>query len=530
MKFVNPYNTRNYNFKKKRTPKFGFHLIGFHLGVFFMTNEELLAILLRQQDHRIKYRMRTRKPFILFIKNKNFPKKIFYVRYTEDRIVLSTGETELSKAEKFALEHLESHTPDAIKAFNKKDEFHSYLLEYYKENSPHIEYCNQHNRKVSDTDRYRMESQMKLICELTPDVHKFKEITKQRLIQLQNDLLNTEGKRGLLSVKTVKNYFVNFERTFKELLDKDIIEHNPFSDLPPLKSEIGQAWDCFPITPFKKILVQPFYSATNFKEIFYSLLGYIAIMTGQRKSEIELLNSDSIMKRKTNGETLYWLYVDGSKTDNANRTIPITQLTAAFIELFVKLKDKELLYSFDSYTYFQECLNYYGKFCGYDTIEKIKNGNNGKSRIVFHGYRKMYKTILTQENVNKDLIEYCIGHKSKIAILRNRYSNVNDTYLVLEKSDNTTANKVISKALSYFEPDDIQLKRALWYLKGFTIGIEAELDFERCVLIANKCTNDAVQEHYEKIYGNNFWGGERLSDEQKNNPEAKKLLSELLSL
>ena len=44
-----------------------------------MTNEELLFLLTKYQNSHYKYKMRTKKPFILFIKNKNFPRKVFYV-------------------------------------------------------------------------------------------------------------------------------------------------------------------------------------------------------------------------------------------------------------------------------------------------------------------------------------------------------------------------------------------------------------------------------------------------------------------
>lgn len=207
------------------------------------------------------------------------PRRVFYVRYTEDMTVLSTGETDLAKATKFALEHLNDHTSEGMKAYNKRDEFHKLLKEYYAENSPHIEYCNMHNRKVTERSRKESESMMIRICGLTPDVHKYKDLTKKRLIKLQEDLLNTEGKYGKLSVKTVKNHFTSLERIYKELLDKDLIEYNPFSNLPSLKREISQAWDMFPISPFKhKLPIIPFDIMENFETDFvYALLGYIPI-------------------------------------------------------------------------------------------------------------------------------------------------------------------------------------------------------------------------------------------------------------
>lgn len=475
-----------------------------------MTNEELLYLLTKYQNPHYKYKMRMKKPFIFFVKNKNFPRKVIYVRYNDDNTVLSTGETDLKKAEKFALEHLENHTKEGIKAKKQSDEFHKYLLEYYAENSIHIDYCNQHNRKVSDRDRKSYESMMKSICLHTTDIRKFKQLDKQRLVKLQSDYL-AEGK----SVKTIKNYFTAFERTYKELLDKDIIEHNPFQDLPALKIEISQAWDCFPIKPFKHRLPLLPMPLENEDDFLYALLGFIAIMTGQREGEIELLTSKSIIKTKENNETRFWLEIDGTKTKNANRIIPITKLTAYAIKCFCELKTHKNIRFLKSKDYNQYCLLYFGQFCGYDSLEKIKNCNDGKSKIVFHGFRKMYKTFLTQENVNKDLIEFCLGHKSKMAILRNSHSNLNDTYLVLEKSDNLTAHKAITTALSYFEPIESQKEKTERFLSAFALAAEYGLTITDCYNFAQKTSDEEMF----KAYGNLIW-------QEPESPEKKQLRKE----
>ena len=161
-----------------------------------MELDELLQILTRNRDYRFNDEMRIKQPFNLFIKHKHLPRKIYYVKYADTGIQISTGETEKTKALKFAIEHLENHTPEEIKAFNKNDEFHKLLLEYYKTGSEHINYCLKHNRRISEKDRPNIEKVMRRICELTPDVKKYKDLTKKRLIQLQNDLLEHGSANG----------------------------------------------------------------------------------------------------------------------------------------------------------------------------------------------------------------------------------------------------------------------------------------------------------------------------------------------
>lgn len=308
-----------------------FYYLSFHYRGYRMTNKELFYLLTKWQNPHYKYKMHSKKPFILYIKNKNLPRKVFYVKYTNDNVVLSTRETDLSKAERFAIEHLDNHDAESIKTRKKTDEFHKLLQEYYAEGSEHIAYCNKHNRSVTETGRKHYHAVMLKICELTPDVKKFKEITKQRLIKLQSALIETG-----LSVSTVKNYFFAFGRIYKELLDKDIIEDNPFEKVPPLKTEIGQTWDGFPPKLFNNRLPLLPTQLEKETDLIYALVSFIAIMTGMRKGEMDLLTVDSIKEgeRDEKGHKTFWLQVDGTKTNNAVRTIPITHMTALAIQCY----------------------------------------------------------------------------------------------------------------------------------------------------------------------------------------------------
>ena len=194
-------------------------------------------------------------------------------------------------------------------------------------------------------------------------------------------------------------------------------------------------------------------------------------------------------------------------------------MTAYAIKCFCELKEHKNIRYLKSKDYNQNCLIYFGKFCGYNTLEKIKNCNDGKRKIVFHGFRKMYKTFHTQENVNKDLIEFCLGHKSKMAILRNTHSNLNDTYLVLEKADNVSAHNTITNALNYFEPIGYQREKMEKFLYTFGIAAENGLTITNCYKAAEKFSNEEMQEKYNKEFGNFIW-------QEPESPEQKQLRKE----
>ena len=53
--------------------------------------------------------------------------KNYYIYWQDAKTVLSTGETDLKKAEKFAIENLDNHTKEGLTARRQSDEFHKYL-------------------------------------------------------------------------------------------------------------------------------------------------------------------------------------------------------------------------------------------------------------------------------------------------------------------------------------------------------------------------------------------------------------------
>ena len=80
------------------------------------------------------------------------------------------------------------------------------------------------------------------------------------------------------------------------------------------------------------------------------------------------------------------------------------------------------------------------EYLGYDKSYIKDNG------IVFHSFRKVYKTLLTSNNINKDLIEEAIGHSQPTYSM----NSVDKSYLCLEMADRKKEHTLFVDSLKYF--------------------------------------------------------------------------------
>lgn len=328
------------------------------------------------QDKRCKYKIRECKDFYLFIKHKE--SHIYYAKFPEYNKIASTGKTNIKQAYQEAYRIYGSlgiaTTP-----------FHELLLNTYKDSY------------------YKTYNMAKKLSGLLSDIKTLEQVTLQRLVKLQQQLLATG-----MSGKSVNNYMSLLRKLWKNK------EYNPFQNLSPMK-HTKTIRQCFPIESFKEY-------GNHIYQHKYFLLPYIAITTGMRTGEFKTAEPVIIHNR-------LYLQINGTKTENAVRRVPIISKVAdAFLHYksngFAKAAWKESVYMA-------------GSLVGYDK-EYVDKHN-----IVFHSFRKMYKTILESNNINNLWIEYYMGH----SILQS--SDVNKLYFNPLAADDSLIYEQVLKALEF---------------------------------------------------------------------------------
>lgn len=344
-------------------------------------------------DKRCKHKIRHIQDFYFFIRDRR--NHIFYVRFRDGKTV-STGCTDADSALRFAL----SYGAESHKAPEPTLRFHDILSEYYEEDSTWQNYDVAHGTVLSDHDRRTAKSRMKRIISLLPDVRDAKSLTRKRLIALQGTL-REEG----CSAKTVNNYITDFHRVIKQLHDKEMIKSDPFTGLKKIQGE-KLPRVCFPVQLLKG----------SFDDSKLSLLAYIAIVTGARHGEFFRWN--------LNGNLLS---IHGTKTMYSERTVPLSDESVRKLRLLEKEKVTQRDYP-RSVEYMRDKLGYY------------------EDGIVFHSFRKLFKTILTSANLNTTLVEMLMGHTTN-----NQQSNdVERIYFVAEKADLRGVYEKVTQVFSDF--------------------------------------------------------------------------------
>ena len=220
-----------------------------------------------------------------------------------------------------------------------------------------------------------------------------KPLTSVAIVKMQNEMLK-EG----LSGKSINNYVYILRRSYTGV----------FPNWKPVE-HVATYRSCFPITSF-----YGFWKKCN-SRLHY--LAFFTLTTGCRLSEIKTCENLG------NG----YLKINGTKTKNAIRTIPVIPETIECLQYLQK--------GFRSSAY-KESVIEAGKLCGFD--EKYIEENH----IVFHSFRKMYKTLLESCNINNNWVEYYMGHSQT--------STVNQLYFIGESADDSEVYPKVIEALKRF--------------------------------------------------------------------------------
>lgn len=220
-----------------------------------------------------------------------------------------------------------------------------------------------------------------------------KPLTSSAIRKMQQKMLD-EG----LSGKSINNYVYILRKSYTGTFPEwKSVEH------------IATYRSCFPVKSF-----YGFWKKCNCR-LHY--LAFFAMTTGCRLSEI--ITCEDL----GNG----YLKINGTKTKNAVRTIPVLPETIACLE-YLRVGFRTAAY--------KESVIEAGRLCGFDE-EYIE-----ENHIVFHSFRKMYKTLLESCNINNNWVEYYIGHSQT--------SNVNQLYFIGSSADDSEVYPKVIEALRRF--------------------------------------------------------------------------------
>ena len=215
-----------------------------------------------------------------------------------------------------------------------------------------------------------------------------------KMIQAALDKMLSEGMSG----KTANNYIYALRKAY----------NGRFPAWKPVDYK-GTYRSCFPITAFygfwKKCSTRLHY------------LAFFTMTTGCRLSEIVTCEDLG------NG----YIKINGTKTKNAVRAVPALPETVACLE-YLRVGFKTASY--------KESVVEAGRLCGFDEDYIEKN------HIVFHSFRKMYKTLLESCNIQNSFVEYYMGHSQT--------SSVNQLYFIGSSADDSEVYPKVIEALKRF--------------------------------------------------------------------------------
>lgn len=290
-------------------------------------------------------------------------RSIYYAYYPQFKITRSTGEKDIRKAYKVAW--------DMFEVLKIKQN-----LILYK---PFTD-----KKKQKDLEH------------ILSFIDQSKPLTTSSIVAMQNKMLGSG-----LSGKSINNYTYILRKSYQ----RDFPKWTPVEHTATYRS-------CFPVKSF-----YGFYSKCSTR-LHY--LAFFAITTGCRLGEITTCEPVITPER-------YYLKINGTKTVNAVRTIPVLKETLDCLEY--------LRVGFRTAGY-KESVVEAGKMCGFDK-DYIEDNH-----IVFHSFRKMYKTLLESCNVPNSFIEYYLGHSQT--------SKVNQLYFIGASADDDEVYPKVIEALRRF--------------------------------------------------------------------------------
>ncbi len=415
-------------------------------------------------DCRCRHKVQYKQDFYLYIK---YPRNhIFYVQFRPadgGKVTVSTRQTSVIKAHDFALRYWDEHfgnkrtvetnpgkTDNNTMLVHRKskarkkeeDVFHRILAEFYDVKTElGQEVARNVYGGVDKLPRTHSEKvfRCKIVGDFFPKVKRFEDLKSADVLRFRAEMLNRKvyKRNRTYSTKAIVNMTTALSQIYDYLNKyKSMRLETPCVGLKDVVSNTKdkKQREAFPLDKVGGRM-------TLAKDNPKLSCAMFALLTGLRNGEIARVSESDIIE----WQGMLWLNVHGTKTENAERQIPLHRLAAAIIRNGL-LETSRMVEGKTRKTngyYFTSVLN---EFCKYVDCYKGVHGE----KLHFYSLRHTFDYRLTNEMVSDNFTEYLMGHvNSQTNDVRKSYGIVHFDY----KNGRTMYDTTI-RCVNFFVDDE----------------------------------------------------------------------------
>lgn len=271
---------------------------------------------------------------------------------------------------------------------------------------------------------------------------------------LQKDGVRKDGKKGGLSILTIRHHHAVISSMFTSALAWNMVKENPCLRIKPpkekRKDKKKKKNNFFTIDQAKEFLQA--LNELSIEEFKYKVMVFLDIFTGFRRSEIMglewpdfKLSKNSVTINRTSQYTVeIGIYEDDTKNDGSERTSIFPETVTAMLKEYRKHWDLQKSKVGDKWIETDRLfVQWNGAPMHPDTISKwfakfIKKNN--LPHVTYHGLRHTYGSILLAMGMDLQSVADILGHSSIQMLVQTYGHNV-------VKGGNKKAAELMSEAL-----------------------------------------------------------------------------------
>lgn len=203
----------------------------------------------------------------------------------------------------------------------------------------------------------------------------------------------------LISSANVKKHLKIYSSFFKVFLkdEKDILEKSPTEGI---KYEVQENKGGHYSKPEMKRLIERLSTYTDWRKDYFLTLIY----TGARRGELAAIRKEHIRKDEETGR--YYIFIEGGKTEHAQRQIPLSKHIEALLLARIKpLKSSDLVFG-DLPTYEHIAIQWRSLM---EDCNVPKYNEFGQKRVI-HALRHTFISSAIARTGNAALVQFVVGH------------------------------------------------------------------------------------------------------------------------